>query len=486
MRHSAGCLAPDLTGDGAYGLTGSTHPTTFISVISLRTLRPLLVALVLVLASQPAQARMLAPAYPATFTLIAEPAAGGDPLPRLIDQAQQRVLVETEALTDGPVIAALAAARGRGVDVRVMVDPHSASSGAPLAQLAGRDVWIRRGNPAFTLTGQSAVVIDRSTLALSNAPLTEKSRLNELRFLVIDHDPVDVQQAASVFYDDWERRTPNRFGHQTVLAPPDYQIDLIALINQATRTLDVMGETLSSPAMQQAVEAAALRGVTVRVLLAPGVATAVLQSLVAFGIKPRLLAEGFTGSAVDADGGHLLVGSAALSDESLQQHRELGLLVNDGGANSLFERTFDAAWSGGSAVRVALPTATPKRRPTLVATPRVFGTQAPPTPTPPLTATPSVLALTLSYATTVRVGAVQQIIVRTLPNASVTITVTYPDGSTHNLGTARGVGAADATGSFTDVWSVEPNTQTGTATAYIVVTGHGQTRSATIHFTITL
>jgi hypothetical protein len=446
------------------------------------------VALLLVLASQPVQARMLAPAYPATFALIAESGPGGDPLPGLIGQAQQRVLVETEAITDGTVVAALAAARGRGVDVRVMADPHSASSGAPLAQLASRDVWTRRGNPAFTLTGQSAVVLDRSTLAISNAPLTEKARTGQLRFLVVDHDALDVQQAASVFYDDWERRTPNRFGHQTVLAPPDYQIDTIALINQATRTLDIIGETLSSPAILQSVAAATLRGVQVRVLLDPGVSADVLQSLVAGGVTPRRLAEGFTGSAIDADGQHLLVGSAALSDVSLQLHRELGVQVSDAGANNLFERTFDMAWSGASSVHVALPTATPAPRPTprAPAVPSVVGSPVPPTPTLPLTATPGALTLTLSYNTSVRVGAVQQIVVRTLPNASVTITVAYPDGTTHNLGTARGVGVADATGSFTDVWSIEPSTQPGTASANIVVTGRGQTRVATIHFTITL
>jgi phosphatidylserine/phosphatidylglycerophosphate/cardiolipin synthase-like enzyme len=457
----------------------------------LRVLRPVLLAVLLVLASQPVQARILAPAYPSLFTLIPETRTSLDPLPSAIGQAQQRVLVETNALTDGPVIAALAAVQGRGVDVRVMTDPHSASSGASLALLAGRGVWTRRGNPLYAQTGENAVIIDGSTLLLFTAPLTVQARQSQLRFLLVDHDPLDVLQAASVFYDDWERRTPNRFGHQTVLAPPDYQIDLISAINQATHSLDIMAQTLTSPAILQAVGAAVLRHVPVRVLLDPGVAPAVLSKLVALGVKPRLLPQGFSGSAVSINGAHLLIGSATLDDVSLLQQRELGVLVGDPTVNSVFNRTFDAAWAAASGVAVPTPTVTPQPSPTPrpVHTPHRLGTLVPtlaPTPTPPLTATPSILILTLLYSSSVRVGGTQQVIVRTLPGAAVTITVTYPDGTTHNDGTIKGVGVADATGSFTDSWVVAPNTQTGTATVNVVVSGIGQTRSATVKFTITL
>lgn len=459
----------------------------------MRALRPFLAASAFVLASQPVQALQLSPAYPATFTLVIERPATGDPLPGLIAQAQSRVLVETYAITDGPVIAALAAARGRGVDVRVMADPHSASSGATLSQLAGRDVWTRRGNPAFASTGQSAVVLDGTMLALSNAPLTQKARTTEHRFLVVDRDALDVQQAASVFYDDWERRTPVRYGHQTVLAPPDYQTDLIELINGATRTLDMMAESLTSPAIVQAVDAAALRQVKVRVLLNGGAPQSVLQALVEAGAVPRLGAQPFSGSAVGVDGVRVLVGSAALNDVSLQQQRELGLLIKDGGVSGAFGGAFEREWNATAPLHVVLPTATSIAAATAPPTPthpaRPVGntpTLQAPTPTPPLTATPSVLNLTTGYNSSVRIGGRQQIVVRTLPGATVTITVTYPDGTTHNRGTTQGVGVADATGSFVDGWTVAPNTQTGNARAQIVVSAIGRTRTTTIDFTITL
>jgi hypothetical protein len=86
----------------------------------------------------------------------------------------------------------------------------------------------------------------------------------------------------------------------------------------------------------------------------------------------------------------------------------------------------------------------------------------------------------------VRIGGTQQIVVRTLPGASVTITVTYPDGSTHNPGTSQGVGVADSTGSFVDSWTIAPSVAPGTARAFITVSAIGKTKSQTITFTITL
>lgn len=276
-----------------------------------------------------------------------------------------------------------------------------------------------------------------------------------------------------------------------MLAPPDYQIALISSINQATRSLDIMGETLTSPAMLQAVSAAVLRQVPVRVLLDPAASQAVQSRLIAVGVKPRLLPQGFSGSAVSVNGAYLLLGSAALSDVSLQQQRELGTLIGDPVVNTVFDHTFNSAWLAASGVQIATPTLTPppSSTPKLVPTLRRIGTVIPtvaPTPTAPLTATPSVLTLTLLYNSSVRVGGTQQVIVRTLPGSAVTITVSYPDGTTHNEGTIKGVGVADATGSFTDVWTVAPNTQTGTASVNVVVSGIGQTKSSTIKFTITL
>src|SRR6185312_926061 len=136
------------------------------------------------------------------------------------------------------------------------------------------------------------------------------------------------------------------------------------------------------------------------------------------------------------------------------------------------------------------PTATPTSTPTPNGKPtRAKPTDTPttpPTPTLPPTATPSTLTLNPSFNSSVRIGGLQQIVVRTIPGASVNIVVTYPDGSTHNQGTTQGSGQADPTGSFVDSWYISPSAVTGTAKAVITVTGLGTTKTVPITFQITL
>ncbi len=453
-------------------------------------LRPLLAAALLLLLAQPAVARVPKQPTPTPFTLLVTSPRRPDPLLGLIGAAGTRVLVESTAITDPLLIAALDAARARGVDVRAMADPHSASSGSALTNLAAHDVWVRRGSPAYALTGETVVVIDSGTLVVSNAPLTLAARATQRRFLVIDHNTRDIEQAASVFYDDWERQTPNRFGDNTVLAPPDYQAAVIDQVNSATRTLDVMAETLDSTPIVQAILAAAARNVRVRVLLDPSASQAVLLSMLTFKVQGGVLPLGFSGSAVYVDQDRVLLGSASLSDPSLLQQREFGLLVKYGPVNREFTKAFDADWKTATQLTppppTATPTATPKathghRRGTPTSTPTT-----PPTPTPPPTVVPSTLTLNPSYSSSVRIGGRQEIVVRTIPRASVSIVVTYPDGSTRNQGTTQGSGQADATGSFVDAWYVSPSAATGTAKAVITVTGIGLSKTVSITFQITL
>jgi len=459
-------------------------------VIRSPLLRLLFSVVLLLLPAQPAAARTPQQSTSKPFTLLVTSPRHPDPLLGLIGAASTRVLVESTAITDPPLIAALDTARARGVDVRAMADPHSASSGSAMTSLAAHDVWVRRGNSAYALTGETVVVIDAGTLVISNAPLTLAARATQRRFLMIDHDAKDIEQAAAVFYDDWERQTPNRFGDNTVLAPPDYQAAVIDQINSATRTLDIMAETLDSSSIVQAILAAAARNVRVRVLLDPSASQAVLLSMLTFKVQGGVLPLGFSGSAVYVDQDRVLLGSASLSDTSLLRQREFGLLVKYGPVNQEFTKAFDADWKTSTQLvpppPTATPTATPKvtpghRRGTPTRTPTPL-----PTPTLPPTAVPTTLTLNPSYNSSVRIGGRQEIVVRTIPRAAVSIVVTYPDGSTHNQGTTQGSGQADATGSFVDAWYVSPSAATGTAKAVITVTGIGTSKTTTITFQITL
>jgi hypothetical protein len=247
----------------------------------------------------------------------------------------------------------------------------------------------------------------------------------------------------------------------------------------------------------QAIAGAALRQVKVRVLFDPGIPSSTLQKLQLAGAVVRLRNTGFLGAVIAVDGSRLLLGSAPLSDVALQQQRQLGLFVRDGVVSSVFATIFNNDWNGGTPIAAPTRTPTATRKPTprptakagphtptpTPARPTSTPTRTRPTPTPPLTATPSALTLVPSYNSSVRIGGKQQIIVRTVAGARVSIVVTYPDGATNNPGTTSG--AADATGSFVDSWTIALTAVPGQAKALIKVSGIGQPLTDTISFRIT-
>ena len=98
--------------------------------------------------------------------MITSPDASRATLTRLIEQAVQSLAIEAEELTDPAIVAALLAARARGVAV-TLVWPGPADAGAAFAKLAAAGATVRAvANPAIHA---KVVVADARTLYVGSA-----------------------------------------------------------------------------------------------------------------------------------------------------------------------------------------------------------------------------------------------------------------------------------------------------------------------------
>ena len=140
-------------------------------------------------------------------------------------------------------------------------------------------------------------------------------------------------------------------------SPTTAESRLLAVINGATKTLDVEGEEFSDSTLVNAIAARAKAGVAVRVLIeSPAQYSSEVQKVVAAGGK----VSGYSSStglyihakAVIADVGltdqTLEIGSMNLTAGSLDQNRELGIILHDGTDCSLIESQFSADFAGGA------------------------------------------------------------------------------------------------------------------------------------------
>jgi cardiolipin synthase A/B len=161
----------------------------------------------------------------------------------------------------------------------------------------------------------------------------------------------DVQAVSAIFQADWNR-TPAQFNDSNlVVSPVNARSDLTSLINSARSTLLVAGEELNDTAIEQALAGAARRGVHVQVILpAPrGSAGDSNSQGIGFikqgGVQVREDARLYMhAKIIVVDGQKAFAGSENISAQSLDQNRELGIIVSDTGVLHVLELTFQQDW----------------------------------------------------------------------------------------------------------------------------------------------
>jgi hypothetical protein len=267
-----------------------------------------------------------------------------------------------------------------------------------------------------------------------------------------------------VFAADWAHRPFTGNAADLVLSPTNSRDRITALMAGAWRTLDVDAEEDNDSAQEDAMIAAAHRGVRVRVvctgdgdvsrLRVGGVQVVVDKSLYIHA------------KAIVADGATVFIGSENVSATSLDRNREMGLILTDRAAVATVEQAVASDFSSAPS-----PLNPPPAAPVATSTQTAgsgqtgaFSVRASVSPNP----MPYNSEATLTAATTA--------------GASCVARAVYSTGSvpTSCHGTAQTV---PASGSVSWSWHVETKGSGGTAT--VTGTLGSRTASASVTFNVT-
>jgi cardiolipin synthase len=270
-------------------------------------------------------------------------------------------------LTSLDVIHALEDAHNRGVDVRVMLEPHPVGS-APdgqlplIAELNTAGVSARATSPAFTLTHEKTILVDAATAYIMTGNLTKSalggsSATTNREYGIIDTDAATVSDVRASFQADWDRQPYAPADPALVVSPTNSRLRLLTLITLARSTLSLEEEELLDPQIVAALAAAARRGVSVRLLL-PGVSGSgdsaeqanVAALIAAGGMVHRSARYYIHAKLIVADGNMAFVGSENISAASLDHNREMGIMVSDTTAITTFQASVADDWTHSVAV----------------------------------------------------------------------------------------------------------------------------------------
>jgi len=213
-------------------------------------------------------------------------------------------------------------------------------------------------SPDYRYTHQKTVIIDGTKAVIMTANLTSRYYATSRDFLVTDTERADVSAITAVFNADFAKKTVHpRDGNDLVWSPTDSQDQLIALINGATSSLRIYSEEMGDRTVESALIKAAKRGVDVQVCgeNESGEYDSAFAKLARAGIRISYYSSstGFYihGKVVEADygtaGAKIFIGSENFSNTSLNQNRELGLIISSHPVMSAIAGTFASDFRNG-------------------------------------------------------------------------------------------------------------------------------------------
>jgi cardiolipin synthase len=284
------------------------------------------------------------PALPVAGVFI-QPGDGRAPLLDEIGAARHAIDLEVYLLSDEVILQSLEDAQRRGVAVRVILEEHPFGGAGGqeeiLTRLENAEIAVRWGNPVFRFSHIKMMVVDDAVTVIMNQNLTQSAFTANREFGVVTNEPDAVRAAAAIFAADWTRGAEPDPG-PLVVSPTNARAQLLALVRGARVSLDLYAEVLRDPQLLDALAAAAERGVRVRIIVSPSADFgAEVDELTASGVDIRLSKSLYIhAKLIVADGERAFIGSQNLSATSLDQNREVGIMVDDPVNLSRLVRTF--------------------------------------------------------------------------------------------------------------------------------------------------
>jgi phosphatidylserine/phosphatidylglycerophosphate/cardiolipin synthase-like enzyme len=291
--------------------------------------------------------------------LYIEPNAGPAPIVQVINSAHHELDVGVYYLDDRSVLRAVRAAVRRGVDVRVMVEPKPygmkpwqvrkevrkiEATGAHFRYVPNR--FVSHGDHYAFYHAKYCADGHEAEIGTANMDWSGLGGRNR-EYLYTTTNATVVKAVNAVFNADWNRQHAPAWTHQVLVLSPGTSAAQIERVIDQPGAIDIESEEMGPYA--PTLDAIATKGRLARVIL-PASINSTYQRDVAFlrshGVQVRLMpvkplymhAKMIVGSRL------AFIGSENFTQTSLQDNREMGLLLNGSDMGKL-QTQFDRDWA---------------------------------------------------------------------------------------------------------------------------------------------
>ena len=277
-------------------------------------------------------------------SIIVLPDDTGKPILDAIAGAKKSLRIKMFVFSDPDLLAAVIGAKGRGLQVHVMLNPARRSGKEENAEtrqaLEQAGVKVKDSNPDFGLTHEKSMVVDDETAFVKSLNWATKNLTVTRDYAIVTSHKHEVDEVIAGFEADWDRQDfdPGPDAH-LIWCRGNGRERIARFIDGAKHTLFVQNERYQDSVIIERLVRAATRGVKVHVMALPphslkkeklveGVGG--LRIMDDVGIKIHKLKNlKLHGKMLLADGSRAIVGSINLAPGSFDDRRELAIEVHD-------------------------------------------------------------------------------------------------------------------------------------------------------------
>lgn len=295
--------------------------------------------------------------------LFEQPEAGRSPILKEIDSARSEILVEMYILSDRKIIRSLEKARQRGVKVAVMLEHHPFGGGSlnirTREELSRTGAAVKWTNSRFALTHEKTIVIDNKEALILGQNLTASSFSRNREYDVIDTNPPDVGEVRDIFIADWENKSFSPRNTHLVISPDNSRASLTSLIEGAGKSLNIEIEDIDDPQIISLLSSRAQK-IPVEIIIPSFSQIAANKNaagkLARAGCLVKTLSSPYIhAKLILADNLKAYIGSGNLSTQSLDQNREVGIMLTQKDDIENLAATFAKDWQNGTQISVSQP-----------------------------------------------------------------------------------------------------------------------------------
>lgn len=274
------------------------------------------------------------------LTMFIEPDDGRAPLLNYINSSNQ-VLTTVYILSDPETITAIASK-----SARILLEEHP-FGGNNLNQKTKTVLGdiVKWSNPYYALTHEKTIIFDNRLVCILDMNLTKTAFDKNREYNICSEEKADVTEATNIFNADWNRTDYAPTDPHLVVSPINSRGKLTALINSAQKSLDIEIEVFTDEQMISLVSQKALN-IPVR-LIVPEIKS--VNNPVISGVQTRYLKNPYPhAKLIIVDNERAYTGSVNLTTQSMDQNRELGILISQPNIIEKLNETFAKDWKSAN------------------------------------------------------------------------------------------------------------------------------------------